>query len=132
MANVNTKVVKVDPDKFRAELRRRGLNMTTLSRELGYCDSYVSTCIRQGTIGLPAANILKLKYNMDVEVMQPEAVEKPKEEKPQEPEGDTDLKKEIATLTATLKALEDDFRNYRVAMLGYMKKFENHKKYGHF
>lgn len=31
-----------------------------------------------------------------------------------------------------LTDLREDIKNFQVAMLGYMKKFENHKKFGHF
>lgn len=80
---------------------------------------------------MPAANQLALRYNIDMSLMKPDA-----EVEEKAPEVDSEeiksLKEEIRELTQTVKGMEEEFRNYRVAMLQYMKKFENHKKYGHF
>lgn len=126
-----SQTIEIDPNKLREELRRRGLNVTALSKELGYNSQYMSQALKNGAIGMPAANQLELRYNIDMSLMTPDAKVAEKA-----PEVDTEeiksLKEEIRELTQTVKGMEEEFRNYRVAMLQYMKKFENHKKYGHF
>lgn len=126
-----SQTIEIDPNKLREELRRRGLNVTALSKELGYNSQYMSQALKNGAIGMPAANQLELRYNIDMSLMTPDAKVETKA-----PEVDTEeiksLKEEIRELTQTVKGMEEEFRNYRVAMLQYMKKFENHKKYGHF
>ena len=134
MKKGTTKGFKFSPDKLREELRRRGLNQTAVSRELGYSDAYISYALNSGVMGMPAVNQLKMRYNIDPELLKEDATVEKSEEEPkkvEEPTGE-DLKAEVAALTASVKELKEEFRNYRVAMLGYMKKFENHKKYGHF
>ncbi len=122
--------IEISSDKLREELRRRGLNGTAVSKEIGFSDAYMSYVLKNGVIGKPAANLLKMRYNIDVETLKPNV---PVAEKPATPEPTTDeLKSEIAVLTKAVNELAEEFRNYRVAMLGYAKKWENHKKYGHF
>lgn len=126
-----SQAIEIDPNKLREELRRRGLNVSSLSKELGYASNYMSQVLKKGAIGMPAANQLALRYNIDMSLMKPDA-----EVEEKAPEVDSEeiksLKEEIRELTQTVKGMEEEFRNYRVAMLQYMKKFENHKKYGHF
>ena len=131
-----TKTVKIDGDKLRDALRKRGLNLVSVSKELGYSKGYINYALTSGQLGIPAANQLKMRYNIDIDSIKPD---EPKTVEPATPEPAKadpaevdDLRKEVALLTATVKELSEEFRNYRVAMLGYMKKFENHKKYGHF
>lgn len=134
MAGVKT--IKIDADKLRAEMRKRGLNALNVSKELGYSHGYINYVLKSGQLGVPAANQMKMRYNIDIDSIKPD---EPKTVEPATPEPAkatpeevNDLRKEVALLTATVKELSEEFRNYRVAMLGYMKKFENHKKYGHF
>ncbi len=133
--NTNGKAIKIDGAKLREELRRRGLTYVSVSKELGFCDSYISTVVSTGSIGVPAAKLLNLRYNIDIELIKPDDVLIEEAQSKKEPEVDKsmeDLKSEILELTSTIKELKEDFNNYRVAMLQYMRKFENHKKFGHF
>lgn len=125
-------MVKVDPDKLRAELRRRGLNVTAVSTEMGYNSTYMTNVLKTGSIALPAANQLELRYNIDMSLMKPDAkVEEKAPDFSKATEEVNTLKEEIQELTKTVKGVEEEFRNYRTAMLQYMKKFENYRKYGH-
>ncbi len=133
MAGART--MKIDSDKLRAEIRRRGLNLDNMSKELGYSHGYMNYVLKSGNIGLPAVNLIEMRYNITIDSIKPdEPKTEPATPEPAkaDPEEVNDLRKEVALLTATVKELSEEFRNYRVAMLGYMKKFENHKKYGHF
>ena len=125
-----SQTIEIDPNKLREELRRRGLNVTALSKELGYNSQYMSQALKNGSIGMPAANQLELRYNIDMELMKPDA-----EQKTEEPEVNTEeinsLKEEIQELTRTLKELTEEFSNYKVQMLQFMRKFENYRKFGH-
>lgn len=125
-----SQTVKIDPDKLREELRRRGLNATAVSKEMGYASNYVSNALKNGAIGLPAANQLELRYNIDMESMKLDAV---KEKAPEvDSEEINSLKEEIQELTKSIKELAEEFANYKVQMLSYMRDFKNHKKFGHF
>lgn len=131
MARART--MKVDPEKLREQMRQRGLNAVRVSRELGYSDGYIGYVLKTGTIGMPAAKQLSMRYNIGIDEVKPDApVEIQQQTTPTTDPATGDLEKQLAELTATVKELKDEFRNYRTAMLGYMKKFENHKKYGHF
>lgn len=125
-----SQAIEIDPNKLREELRRRGLNVSSLSKELGYASNYMSQVLKKGAIGMPAANQLGLRYNIDMELMKPDA-----EQKTEEPEVNTEeinsLKEEIQELTRTLKELTEEFSNYKVQMLQFMRKFENYRKFGH-
>lgn len=125
-----SQTIEIDPNKLREELRRRGLNVTTVSSEMGYNSTYMTNVLKTGSIALPAANQLELRYNIDMELMKPDA-----EQKTEEPEVNTEeinsLKEEIQELTRTLKELTEEFANYKVQMLQFMRKFENYRKFGH-
>lgn len=123
-------MVKVDPDKLREELRRRGLNVSSLSKELGYASNYMSQVLKKGAIGMPAANQLALRYNIDMSLMAPDAEVEEKAPEVKTEEIDS-LKDEIQELTRTLKELTEEFSNYKVQMLQFMRKFENYRKFGH-
>lgn len=126
----NGQMINIDPDKLREELRRRGLNMSTLSKELGYSSGYIAKVLQHGSIGTPAANQLELRYNIDMESMKLDAV---KEKAPEvDSEEINSLKEEIQELTKSIKELAEEFANYKVQMLSYMRDFKNHKKFGHF
>lgn len=128
------RTMKIDPEKLRTQLRQRGLNAVSVSRELGYSDAYIGYVMKSETISLPAVKQLSIRYNISIDEIKPDApVEIQQLATPAaDPQPTGDLEKQVAELTATVKELKDEFRNYRTAMLGYMKKFENHKKYGHF
>lgn len=82
---------------------------------------------------MPAVKQLAMRYNISIDEIKPDApVEVQQLSTPAAEQTTGDLEKQVSELTATVKELKDEFRNYRTAMLGYMKKFENHKKYGHF
>ncbi len=60
----NTKTYIVNPDKLSRELEKRGLVKATASREMGFCESYLSQVMQRGVISKVAARALESTYNI--------------------------------------------------------------------
>lgn len=59
--------VKVDDEKFRKELKRRGLHITAISKEMGYGKSSISGAIRRGKLHQTQALLIEKMYNIKPE-----------------------------------------------------------------
>lgn len=59
--------VSIDGDKLRAELKKRGLNISVLSQQLGYSKSYLNWAIRNNQLSMPAIKILENDYNLHLD-----------------------------------------------------------------
>lgn len=59
--------VKVDDEKFRKELKRRGLHITAISKEMGYGKSSISEAIRRGKLHQTQALLIEKMYNIKPE-----------------------------------------------------------------
>lgn len=95
----------IDADKLKKELQKRGLTANEAGLGLGYCKSYVATCIKDGLMAQTAINLLELKYNIKYEDIAPDEQEK-KEPDPAE--------KKVADAMLTTKAVEEGV--YRALM----------------
>lgn len=62
MSNMKTYIV--NPDKLSRELEKRGLAKATASREMGFCESYLSQVMQRGVISKVAARVLENTYNI--------------------------------------------------------------------
>lgn len=58
------KIYLVNPDKLSRELEKRNLTKTIASREIGFCDSYISQVMQRGVISKVAARALENTYNI--------------------------------------------------------------------
>ncbi len=54
----------IDPDKFRAAIKKRGYNLSELSDLCGKADSYLSNCINRKRIDPTVALYLEDKYHI--------------------------------------------------------------------
>ena len=59
--------VKVDNEKFHKELRRRGLQITVISREMGYGKSTIGEAVRGGKLKQTQAILMEKLYNIKPE-----------------------------------------------------------------
>lgn len=60
----NTKTYLVNPDKLSHELEKRGITKAVASREIGFCESYLSQVMQRGVISRVAARVLESTYNI--------------------------------------------------------------------
>lgn len=60
----NMKTYLVNPDKLSRELEKRGLTKAIASREIGFCESYLSQVMQRGVISRVAARVLESTYNI--------------------------------------------------------------------
>ena len=60
----NRKIYFVNPDKLSRELEKRGLAKATASREMGFCEAYLSQVMQRGVISKVAARALESTYNI--------------------------------------------------------------------
>ena len=56
--------VKVDNEKFHKELKRRGLQITVISREMGYGKSAIGEAVRGGKLKQTQAILIEKLYNI--------------------------------------------------------------------
>lgn len=61
-----TKIYLVNPDKLSRELEKRNLTKAIASREIGFCDSYISQVMQRGVISKVAARALENTYNISL------------------------------------------------------------------
>lgn len=61
-----TKIYLVNPDKLSCELEKRNLTKAIASREMGFCDSYISQVMQRGVISKVAARALENTYNISL------------------------------------------------------------------
>ena len=77
----NVKMMKVDKNKFYAELKKVGHNGKTLSVSLGYAPNYIASSLHRGELRLSVAKSIEAIYHIPPEAYEFKAPEK-KEEKP--------------------------------------------------
>lgn len=58
------KIYLVNSDKLSRELEKRGLTKAVASREIGFCESYLSRVMQRGVISKVAARVLENTYNI--------------------------------------------------------------------
>lgn len=78
-------MVKIDSKKLRKELDKRNLTAREASRAIYFTDTYLNTCMRNGTLSVRAVKALQREYSLDPEryVVKDEPQEEP-QEAPQE------------------------------------------------
>lgn len=100
----------VDPDKFKALLKQRGLKQVEICNKIGYSAHSIASAIANGVFSGQLVSGLKNYYNItpaDYEYKQPEA--KPVEIQPQE--GKLEVAVEESALYATMKTAMLDAMN---------------------
>lgn len=63
--NVNT--VNIKPDKLREEIKKRDLNCTIISKELGYSERLIHNALHTGRIRFGIVKMLEMMYNIKPE-----------------------------------------------------------------
>lgn len=78
----NVKMMKVDKNKFYAELKKVGHNGKTLSVSLGYAPNYIASSLHRGELRLSVAKSIEAIYHIPPDLYEfkaPEKKEAPKE-----------------------------------------------------
>lgn len=58
---------KIDGEKLKNEIARRGLNLSEVSQTIGYSKSYINYCIKDSVITKPAALLLQREFNISLD-----------------------------------------------------------------
>lgn len=58
---------KIDAEKLKAELNKRGLTQKQASTELGFSKNFISNFVNRGEIKKPWATLLEKSYNIRLE-----------------------------------------------------------------
>ena len=72
-----TKLIKIDGEKLRASVEKRGLKQTDVSRGIGWEGSYISHCVARNTITAASMRMLEVLYDIkpeEYEYREPEPV----------------------------------------------------------
>lgn len=64
----NYNMVDIDGEKLKKVLEQRGIQMATLSREMGYARTFVKNMITQERARMSVVNYLKAVYNIQPEM----------------------------------------------------------------
>lgn len=64
----STKTAAINGERLRAELKKRGVNMMTVSTAIGYEASYISAAIRYNKIAKSAILLLQTMYNINPDI----------------------------------------------------------------
>lgn len=72
--NSRAKALPVDPTKLEKELTERRINKNELSRTLGHHNGFITRCLRQRMISLPAACSLQSMYGIAYESYKPDDI----------------------------------------------------------
>lgn len=73
----NFNMIDIDGEKLKKVLEQRGIQMATLSRELGYAKTFVKNMITQERARMSVVNYLKAVYNIQPDMyIKPEKEEK--------------------------------------------------------
>lgn len=64
----STKTAAINGERLRAELKKRGVNMVTVSTAIGYEASYISAAIRFNKIAKSAILLLQTMYNINPDI----------------------------------------------------------------
>ena len=67
-----TQMIEIDANKFREELKRRGLKPTVLSRELGRGNAYLSQICHKEQMPIATLKMLGALYNIREEDITPD------------------------------------------------------------
>ena len=70
------KVLEVDKDRMMEALKKRGLTMSNVSKEIGFEGGYLSKCCERGKISIPASKMLESLYHLNPEEYKPIEVQK--------------------------------------------------------
>ena len=57
-------VIKINPDKLKAQFSRLNISPAKASRELGYPGSYFNSIFKTGELGMPTMRLLNLQYQI--------------------------------------------------------------------
>jgi len=87
--------------KLAEELRKRGLTQSEASEAIGYCGSYLSSCIATNRISLVAAKALEFEFRITPETYSDVQLEEHTE--------DTDLKVLGAKINGALQAVNEHY-----------------------
>ena len=60
-------MIKIDKDKLRNEIQRRGISLVEASVAIGAKRNYLSSALYTGTMNMIVVNALKLQYNINPE-----------------------------------------------------------------
>ena len=71
------KTVKIDSEKLKKELQKRGLINQEVSEAIGFNRDYITDCLRSGQISEVGAKRLLEEYYIKYENIEPEIVKKP-------------------------------------------------------
>lgn len=103
--------VAVDPEKFKALIKKRGLSLSEMSRDLGYADNGVVSAVRYGVFSGQLVVGLRAVYNIEPEKYQyiPPKEEPKEEPKPvaEQPEANTVTVEDSALYATMKKAIMD-------------------------
>lgn len=76
MKEKNT-MIEIDGAKLRAEIEKRNLSFTGLSKEIGHSHGYIGTVIARQVISPSTVKLLKTLYNIDLDsykIQKPEPI----------------------------------------------------------
>ncbi len=98
------KTVAINGEALRAELKKRGLLGVTVSKAIGYDQTYISHAIRHNTIAKTAMMLLQTMYNINPDIYVVKEEPKPEE-----------VKAEVVEVVQHSGLTDDDFQKlYKV------------------
>ena len=95
----STKTVAINADALRAELKKRSINMGTVSIAIGYDKTYISHALRDNRIARSAVLLLQTMYNIN-----PDSYVVKEEPKLEE------VKAEVTEVVQHVGLTDDDFK----------------------
>lgn len=115
------RMIDIDSAKLDTEIQRRGITRQQASKAIGKCGDYLTDCIREGRISMPALEMLYKKFYisaLDIEAEpeeEPEQVEITAEQKKEETAQDleqtkTEIPLEVLPVDAIVKAITQGVR----------------------
>ena len=109
--NIGSNQVAVDPQKFKAILKRRGLTQKEVNRKIGYASNAIASALNAGAFVGPVVSGLRTYFAIEPEEYQyVPPKEEPKEEpKPveEQPEANTVTVEDSALYATMKKAIMD-------------------------
>lgn len=114
---------RVDGEKLKKAMAKRGLALTRASQELGFGISFLSNVVGRGTISASAMKLLGTEYNIKLEEIEadpePPAVEvQPEQMQMEAPDGLTYQEIAQAVAEGIRAALEVMFEEYAIYKVG--------------